>query len=142
MIFFHGGAPGLRLILPPIKTGAPSLADFGAGVCDPNKVYVTTSAAAQIFAAFHHSGRGTVYRVEPLGKLEPDPDCLEPGLSYQCDAARILRATRLSHERILAIREAVNPGQNLTTLLAGAGLGRLLAGELIAGEKMPGEAVK
>lgn len=96
MRLWHGGAPGLTIggkILPSQATGAPSAADYGAaGVTRRDRVYMVASReSAEVFALLHPSGRGQVYEVEPIGDLEPDPDCTEPGLSWQAEAALIWR---------------------------------------------------
>ena len=70
-----------RTILPPTVTKAPSLSEYGAaGVHRRDRVYVTTSqAAALLYAA--GVNRGVIYECEPVGDIEPDPDCSMPGLS-------------------------------------------------------------
>lgn len=98
--YFHGGIGTLRvgmLILPSSETGAHTTADYGAeGVCRRDKVYLTSREnAAAIFALMSPCGNGAVYEVEPIGTLEPDPDCSLPGLSFQCEKARVLRIIRL-----------------------------------------------
>lgn len=95
--YYHGGAPDLKMILPPNMTGAKSTAEYGAAkVCNTDKVYITTDPmAAQVFAAFHPSMRGTVYIVEPEGKIEDDPDCDQKGLSFQCNKAKVVAAKQL-----------------------------------------------
>ena len=93
--YWHGGTPGLAvgdLVLPPEQTGAPTLADFGAGgVCRRDRIYITTRPEiAVLYAAMHPSGRGKVYEVLPAGPLDPDPDWNgEPGLSLETTEARI-----------------------------------------------------
>lgn len=99
MRYYHGGAPGLRgKLLPPDETGAPSLSAYDSRqFCRMDRVYLTTDPhAALIYAASHPSGTGVVYEVEPIGEVEPDPDCNEPGLSFMAPAARIIRKTRVS----------------------------------------------
>jgi hypothetical protein len=97
MAFFHGGTPGLRVgdrVLPPLSTGAPSAADYGAGhVCRRDRVYLgSTPAVAVIYAAMHPTHAGVVYEVVPDGPVEPDPDWIgEPGMSVQAPAATIIR---------------------------------------------------
>lgn len=93
---YHGGARRLDrvgLILPPARTGARSLADFGgAGVTRRDRVYLTADLdVAQMYALM--VGRGDVYEVEPLGPLERDPDYLGPAdtPSFETPMARILR---------------------------------------------------
>jgi Rifampin ADP-ribosyl transferase len=94
---FHGGTRKLRgrLLLPPVRTGAPTTADFGAaGACRRDRVYVTTDLeAARLFAIMAPpKGNGNVYEVEPLGDLEVDPDYLgDEGRSYAVPMARIIR---------------------------------------------------
>jgi hypothetical protein len=96
--YFHGGVPGLKpgqLILPPDTTGTEHrLSRIAAEHNGPaystrtDIVYVTTGRdVARAFAAFYPDG--ALYRVEPEGELEPDPDSGIPGLSWQCPAARI-----------------------------------------------------
>jgi len=96
--YFHGGYPGLKpgdLLLPPDQTGtdhrlSATSAELGAPAYATRAdiVYVTTLRdAARSYAAFYPDG--ALYRVEPVGDLEPDPDCAEPGLSWHCPAARI-----------------------------------------------------
>jgi hypothetical protein len=97
-VYFHGGYPGLKpgdLILPPDTTGTEHrlsaiAAEHGGPAYSTRTdiVYVTTGRdVARAFAAFYPDG--ALYRVEPDGELEPDPDCATPGLSWQCPAARI-----------------------------------------------------
>ncbi len=93
--YYHGGPAGLRIgdhILPSAETGAPSTASFGAaGICRRDRVYVTTDVNAAVpYASAHWPGRGRVYRIDPIGDLDPDPDCQIAGLSYQCPQARII----------------------------------------------------
>lgn len=94
MRYYHGGYGGLKeggMLLPPSITGAKSCADYGAGhVCRRDKVYITTDVDVARFAATM-TPNGKVYEVFPLGVLGPDPDCLEPGHSFECDRARIVR---------------------------------------------------
>lgn len=55
-------------------------------------MYLTTNfTAAVMFASLHPSRNGTVYEVLPVGAVEPDPDCNEPGLSWQAESAVILK---------------------------------------------------
>lgn len=109
--FYHGGAPGLRRgdwLLPPDKTGAPCSSDYVAED-NPHRrdlVYVTTDRCAAFFYAAMYPGDpfGHVYKVEPVGKIEPDPDCREPGLSYQVPGARVLRRIRVKPKLLHMIR--------------------------------------
>lgn len=101
--YFHGGVPGLRsgdLIEPqPFDRGA-HLVD-GCPVCEArrsgtpsdydrnhrfDRVYVTTVRfIAKCFAAGYPNG--ALYRVEPLGDLEADPEHPD---SFAVQAARVL----------------------------------------------------
>lgn len=108
--YFHGGPAGRQRganLLPPCITKVKGLADYGAdGVCRRDRVYVTTDQrAALMYAAGHH--KGVIYRVKPLGPLEDDPDCLLPGLSYQCERAAVLGIIKPSREDIEMARLAL-----------------------------------
>jgi len=109
--YFHGGPRGLRRILPPSVTGAHSSAEFGNHVVRHDRVYVTTNyTAAAMYAALQPCGKGVVYEVRPLGKLEHDPDCKDLGLSFQCESALVLKATRLkTKHRLRILRELMTP---------------------------------
>jgi hypothetical protein len=127
--YYHGGAAGLRVggsILPPTITGvraaidsvpeAEPLRQQGELVARRDRVYITADLdAARLFAALHPDGTakrgGDVYEVEPLGEVEPDPDCLTPGYSWRCERARILRIVRtgIPRARYLAGDDA-DPG--------------------------------
>lgn len=96
--YFHGGVPGLRVgqyLLPPTITKSKSLSDYGAAeVHRTDRVYVTTrKSAALIYAASVKNG--VIYECEPAGEIEPDPDCSLPGLSWQCEKAKVLRIIKL-----------------------------------------------
>lgn len=100
-IYYHGGSPGIKcgeFILPPTATGAKSLADYGAeGVCRRDRVYITTIyEAAVMFAAGIKDGM--VYECVPSGILEPDPDCIDPGVSFQCEKAMVIRCIKPRQE--------------------------------------------
>lgn len=97
--YFHGGFPGLRpgdLVLPPDTTGTDHRlsavsAVLGAPVhaTRTDVVYVTTGRdVARAYAAFYPDG--ALYEVKPRDELEPDPDCLMPGLSWHCSAAEVV----------------------------------------------------
>lgn len=95
--YWHGGRPGIQrgaYILPPSITKAPNLSQYGAAVVHrKDRVYVTTQqAAALLYAA--SVKRGVIYECEPLGLIEPDPDCTLPGLSFQCEKARVIRVIK------------------------------------------------
>jgi hypothetical protein len=114
--FYHGGYGGLQVgdfVLPPIETGAPSTASFGAkGWCRTDRVYVTSIfKMAMEPAALHPSGRGKVYEVEPIGELVPDPDAfLLPGQdpwSWECERARVIAVHKLRGKDIKRIKKAL-----------------------------------
>lgn len=107
--YYHGGPPGLSMILPSQVTRAKSLADYGAKhVCRRDRVYVVTSRNAALLYAAVHSG-GMVYEVQPLGALEPDTDFHHDGsdglMSYCCKSARVIKARKLqAEERQVALQ--------------------------------------
>jgi rifampin ADP-ribosylating transferase len=113
-IYWHGGLPGIKrgaYLLPPIITKSPSLSEFGgAGVHRRDRVYVTTSRAnALLFAAGVR--RGVIYECEPIGELEPDPDCSMPGLSWQCEKARVIRVIKPLKLDIKIVRAVICSGR-------------------------------
>lgn len=93
--YFHGGVPDLRpgdLVLPPAVTGTGRTltADVLAlgGRARRDRVYVTVGRdVARVFAAMFPDG--ALYRVEPVGELVADPDCLVAGASWEVPAARV-----------------------------------------------------
>jgi len=95
--YYHGGVPGLRvgdMLLPPSVTGKSTLLKYAQEI-DPSgpqradKVYLTTDLeAAKLFAFAYPCGH--VYRAVPALPLEDDPDCKEPGISYQTPAAIVV----------------------------------------------------
>lgn len=108
--YWHGGRPGRKrgeFLLPPQITGAPSSSDFGAAaVHRRDRVYITTDkAAALLFAAGWPDG--VVYECEPIGAIEPDPDCNAPGMAFQCERARIVQCLKPSSEAIQMARAAL-----------------------------------
>ena len=111
--YYHGGRPGMKpgqLILPSSVTGARSLADHGAsGVCRRDRVYVATQfEAACLYAAMYPSKKAAcVYLVEPIGEIEPDPDCNLPGLSFSAEKARIVKVIKLTRTEVAMVREVV-----------------------------------
>ncbi len=112
--FYHGGPPGLRVgdrILPPSVTGVPSCKSFGAAagldtsVIRTDRVYLTSHpVAARMFAGMHPSYRGCVYQVTPEGQVDPDPDCKDPGLSWEAPSAVVVAVMRLSQTALRRIR--------------------------------------
>ena len=125
-VYYHGGIPGLRIgqhILPPDVTGAFSVADTSSATAEQqaviervyrcDRVYLTTErGVAELWACLAPEGTpargGDVYRVQPEGDIEPDPDWNgEPGVSVCVPRALIVG-------------------------IAGTGIRRALAGRLIA----------
>lgn len=111
-VYWHGGAPGLRVgshVLPPVVTKAASLGDYYArGIARRDRVYVTTSYdAACMYAAMHPSDAGKVYKVQPQGEIEPDPDCTQDCLSFACHHATVLAVHRLRGKLRMQIRKAM-----------------------------------
>lgn len=105
--YWHGGRPGIprgAFLLPPSITKTKHCGLYGAGhVHRTDRVYVTTEqAAALLYAAGWPNG--VIYRVEPLGPLEDDPDCSKPGVSFQCERARVLQVIKPSRHHIEAAR--------------------------------------
>lgn len=110
MRYFHGGISGLKVggfILPPITTKARTTANYGNYNCDRTQVYITTNfTAACMYAAFIPGGE--VYEVKPIGKISNDTDCTEPGLSYSCPKAKIIkRCRKLRRDEVQTIRKVV-----------------------------------
>jgi hypothetical protein len=96
--YYHGGARKLDgsrggLILPPSRTGAQSLADYGGeGVTRRDRVYLHVDPEAARLYACMTPGGGDLYLVEPIGEVERDPDWLgSAGESICAPAARIVR---------------------------------------------------
>lgn len=107
---YHGGRPGIQrgaFLLPPSITKVKSCSDYGMdGVHRRDRVYVTTDRAAALMYAATVK-RGVIYEVEPVGQVEPDPDCTAPGLSFQCEKARVLRCIKLKPEDIALARRVL-----------------------------------
>lgn len=116
--YYHGGVPGLfpgRMLLPPSMTSfcAEHAARARSGsVGRADRVYVTTSieAAAMYAALYPRPSGGAVYRVDPIGALEHDPDCDEPGLSFACERAKVIERVRIPRETLREIREELARG--------------------------------
>lgn len=109
-IYWHGGRPGIRrggVLLPPSITKVPSLSEYGAaGVHRRDRVYITTSrCAALLYAA--GARKGVLYQCVPIGEIEPDPDCSEPGLSWQCEMARVTRVIKPSQADVALARKVL-----------------------------------
>lgn len=115
--YWHGGVPGLRLGTILLPAGGGMLASQSArgasngGHLQSGKVYFTTDellarAYAQTLRAAGR-GTGTLYKVEPLGEVERDPDYGEPSpaISFMADRARIVavveeNVTSLTSEQV------------------------------------------
>lgn len=110
MKYFHGGPIGRQrgaFLLPPAVTRSASCSDY----CDhevhrKDRVYVTTDEAAALLYACA-SKNGVIYEVEPIGELEPDPDCSMSGLSFQCQKAKVLRIRKPAWHEIEMARKAL-----------------------------------
>ncbi len=105
--FYHAGPVGIRKILPPSVTGAPSTAFYGAAaVCRRDRVYVTTDLMAAIgFASLvPPHGAGAVYEVEPINPVA-DTDCNLPGLSFEAESARVIRRVPLAGKALKQARK-------------------------------------
>lgn len=107
MSYYHGGPSGLSEILPPALTGASSVSEYGAAhVHSREHCYVTTSSeAAAMFAAMTPAKSASVYEVDPVGMISPDPDCSEPGLSWRCRSAKVLSEFRIPVAIVNRIRK-------------------------------------
>lgn len=101
MNYFHGGRPGMsrgQYVLPPSITGAKGLAAYGNHIAERCRIYVTPDyTAAAMYAA--SLPKGEIYLVEPLGELKADPDCSQPGLSFSCERARVVKRFKLKPEQ-------------------------------------------
>lgn len=98
--YWHGGVPDLKpgdFILPVTETGTPhnltaNLAAAGITGLEPDfvrsdRVHLTTDRdAARVYAAAYPDG--ALYRVEPVGDVEPDPDA--PDVAVRCERAVVL----------------------------------------------------
>jgi hypothetical protein len=114
-VYFHGGPYGLRdgdFILPPQITRAISCSDLSLKIENnphrKDRVYVcATMEGAFFFGAQAPWREVAVYAVIPYSELEPDPDCNQPGLSFQCERAKIVRAARISRRQRKQILDAL-----------------------------------
>lgn len=98
--WFHGGIPGLApgdRILPPDVTGTDhTLSHVAAALGMPHGtrtdiVYATRiEQYARVYAALYPDG--ALYRVEPEGPVEPDPDASEAAI--MAPSARITAVVR------------------------------------------------
>lgn len=103
---YHGGPAGLVEIKPPVETGARCASDYGAAhVHDRRKVYLTRSFEdALVFACMAPAKAVSVYLVEPVGSIEPDPDCLVNGHSVCCERAKVIAERRVSRAQLRRFR--------------------------------------
>jgi hypothetical protein len=110
IVFYHGGRPGLHVgdfLLPPTESGVAASVDRldldgvhanlaqAASWIRRDHVYLTSSKNdAAVYASLHQLGTptrgGDVYRVEPVGATEPDPDYCGPDTVVHCARARIV----------------------------------------------------
>jgi hypothetical protein len=97
--YFHGGIPDLKpgdRLLPPDQTGTEHrLSTYAAQLGGPahtlrtDVVYLTTERQVACgYAAFYPDG--ALYQVDPGPPVEPDPDCLVPGVSWQAPSAVVV----------------------------------------------------
>lgn len=111
-LYWHGGRPGIRpggILRPPSETKVPSLSEYGAaGVHRRDRVYLTTRLEAALLYACVWP-KGVIYLCAPIGEIEPDPDCTQPGLSWQCARARVLSVLKPSAADLAAARQALRP---------------------------------
>ena len=114
-VFFHGGAPGLRVggwILPPAQTHvktSEAYATYAPGIYRPDMVYLVTEVEqARAFAGLCQVaavGRGArarggdVYRVVPALLVALDPGCETEGLSWCAPVAKIVSIVATSVRR-------------------------------------------
>jgi hypothetical protein len=86
-LFWHGGPANLTdFLLPPVITGQED--DAGG---DPVWCYVGNWTLAMLCALnrLDQHGHAAVYRVLPIGRLEPD-ECDVFGVAFRCRTARII----------------------------------------------------
>lgn len=104
--YYHGGPRNLRKILPVSVTGAKGQAHYGNHLAKPHKVYLTTDPkCAALFACGYP--KGSIYIVRPVGELVEDPDCVQKGLSFECEKADVVKEIRLKPSMARFIRQAV-----------------------------------
>ncbi len=108
--YWHGGAPGRKVgdILLSRRAAEAQHAvstthglqkGYAFGITDPDRVYFSSrrdfarSFAARQITSDRESGivfqRGSLYRVEPIGAVEPDPDFSGSDVSWCAPAARV-----------------------------------------------------
>jgi 8-oxo-dGTP diphosphatase len=109
-VFYHGGRPGLHVgdfLQPPTQSGVHAAIDYlnlddlapnqlhAVNLARRDRVYLTTNKNdATLWASLHRLGTptrgGDVYRAEPEGDTEPDPDYIGPATVVHCARARIV----------------------------------------------------
>lgn len=112
-LYFHGGAPDLEpgdILRPATTLGLDFTYHQGNAVYDPAYVYFTTrieiatAYASRCVLPYVNEVPGDVYRVQPLGPIEPDPDYEPlPEIYMRAPRARILEVVRT--EVVLTDRE-------------------------------------
>lgn len=112
--YFHGGAPGLKpggVLRPAAALGYNFNYHLKDAVYDPEYVYFTpkveiaTAFASRCVLPPVGEVPGDVYRVQPLGDVEPDPDFEPfPDIYLRAPRARILEVVRA--KVVLTDREA------------------------------------
>lgn len=121
--FWHGGVPGLGVgdIIEAPDANPTALALHQAAgddyIADTSRTYITPirefarSYAKRLEPLVADPGfAGSLYRVEPLGPLEHDPD-FPGGVSFACRTARILEVEEVNCARITfyEVTQAVGP---------------------------------
>lgn len=102
--YFHGGAPGLDvgdILRPAADLGLYFTYNLANAIYDPTYVYFTTRVeiatayASRCVLPHIDAIPGDVYRVQPLGPIEPDPDCEPlPDIYMRAPRARILEVVQ------------------------------------------------
>lgn len=114
-LLFHGGAPGLvpgDILRPAAALGFDFSYHTKGSIYDPNYVYLTrqlevaTAYAARCVMPMVDQVPGTVYQVQPLGLIEPDPDYGPVSEVYlRAPRARVLSVIRT--DVVLTVRQQV-----------------------------------
>jgi len=119
--WYHGGAPLLKagdMLLPRSVTGAAGFSTVSESIRyllapeileDEDWVFVTSNVKlAFSYCSDHPSGNGWLYRVQPEGKIERDPDRLHD--CFRCERARIIDVVRLPFRVKQQIRAEIRAG--------------------------------
>src|SRR6266849_10338620 len=102
--YFHGGNGGLEVggyILPPSITGAPQNGNVPTHVRRNDRIFMVRNFIDAAPWAAHHP-KPVVYEVEPEGSVEDDPDVDAPGISFQCQKAKIVAIHQIPLEMLRA----------------------------------------